>query len=78
MPSLKEFELNCNCKEIEIDDFNKMIIKLLSLDLNFILVITRLMSEAKQYSFKELKKLYPLLNSNNFKFLEIYKPYSFK
>ena len=74
MPNLKEFGLITNCKEIKEDDLNKFIIKLLSLDLNFIELNAKEESWNEQYSFEELKILFPLINLNHFKLIEIYKP----
>ena len=74
MPNLKEFGLITNCKEIKKDDANKFIIKLLSLDLNFIEFNAKEESWHEQYSFEELKILFPLINLNHFKLIEIYKP----
>ena len=56
MPNLKEFEFICECDEIELEEYNKCIIKLLSLNLDSIEFKTdpRFYIEDK-YSFEELK-----------------------
>ena len=78
MPNLKEFGLITNCKEIKKDDANKFIIKLLSLDLNFIEFNAKEESWHEQYSFEELKILFPSFNPNHFKEIEIYKLKEYK
>ena len=74
MPNLKEFEFTCRCHEIKLEEYNKCIIKLLSLNLDSIefKADPRFYTEDK-YSFEELKKIYPSLKLKNYKHFDIYK-----
>ena len=74
MPNLKEFEFTCRCHEIKLEEYNKCIIKLLSLNLDSIKfkVDPRFYNKDK-YSFEELKKIYPSLKLKNYKHFDIYK-----
>ena len=74
MPNLKEFEFTCRCHEIKLEEYNKCIIKLLSLNLDSIKFKAdpRFYNKDK-YSFEELKKIYPSLKLKNYKHFDIYK-----
>ena len=74
MPNLKEFEFNCYCNEIKVEDYNKCIIKLLSKNLDFIELDTNSIKyESSKYSIKELKNIYPQFKLNKYKQINIYK-----
>ena len=73
MPSLKMFELIVVSNDID-EDFNiKFVKRLLELDLKYINFSIKyyLYSKNRQYTKKELKKIYPKINFNNYDYINI-------
>ena len=77
MPNLKFIRLNCVCGDINIEIYNKFIIKLLSLKLDY-LDLNIIKNEDSQfnkerYSLEELKAIFPSTNCNNLDRIRIFK-----
>ena len=81
MPNLKNISLVCSCKEITKSFYDKLIIKLLKMNLDKIKLIIKdniIKSEANRYLRKELKELYPNICNLNYKNIYIEKMYKEK
>ena len=74
MPNLKEFRLYCYCDEISQEDYQKLIIKVLILKIEFIEFSLRGISNIQElFSIEELKNIYKLFDFNSYKIVKIYK-----
>ena len=77
MPNLKSFRFSCKYKYLKIDEYENFIKKLLSLNLDYIfLKIDNEQSfifDIEEYSYNELKRLYPNFKVTNFNNINIYK-----
>ena len=74
MPNLKIFILLCNFWNVKKEFYTQFIRKLLSLNLDkIILSFIPDLSCVKKYSRQELKEIYPNINHLNFKNISIYK-----
>ena len=81
MPNIKIISIICGCKEITKAFYDKLIIKLLQMNLDKIKLIIKdnnLKSGADRYLRKELKELYPNISNLNYKNIYIEKNYKSK
>jgi len=73
MPKLKIFKLECYTRNVDKDFYNDFIRKLLSLNLDEIVLLVKFnVSSIKKYSKQELREIYPNINHLDFSNISIY------
>ena len=73
MPKLKIFKLKCYTRNVDKEFYNKFIRKLLSLNLDQIILLVKFnVSGVKRYSKQDLREIYPNINHLDFSNIAIY------
>lgn len=72
MPNLRRFIFHC-CSDITDDFYRKIIIKLLSLNLDYIELKINGFYYSEKYLYEELKEICPLISLYNYEQINIYK-----
>lgn len=72
MPNLRRFIFHC-CSDINDDFYRKIIIKLLSLNLDYIELKINGFGSSEKYLYEELKEICPFISLYNYKQVNIYK-----